>query len=170
MEKNFPEIIFEEFLENNPLYKTQIPNKKFKLSSVLSNNILGSNSNERGFAYTPQKIIDSITNYTRDNGISYYTNPIEIEAKLAEIDACTKFKKAMPEVSNKPEYIVKEKFTYIKILNYNNVAEAFLKQLGKNKPRMFGAYFNYLFISFSPFDFISSSNFSINSSIVISPI
>lgn len=129
--KNFPEITFEEFLENNPLYKTQIPNKKFKLGSVLSNNILGSNSNEKGFAYTPQKIIDSITNYTRDNGISYYTNPIEIEARLAEIDAGTKFKKAMPEASNKLEDMVKEKFTYIKILNYNNVAEAFLKQLGK---------------------------------------
>lgn len=85
-----PLATFEEFLEICPLYKTEIPNKKFKLDTEIPSSYQG-----LGFKYHPINIARAQADYT-DSGADYYTNLLEADARLHEIGAGETFKKLFP--------------------------------------------------------------------------
>lgn len=83
-------LTFEKFLENYPLYKTKIPNKKFKLDTELVSKYQG-----RGLKYKPINIAKSKADYTT-KGVDYFTNFLEADARVNEIGAVETFKKLFP--------------------------------------------------------------------------
>lgn len=114
-----PSLTFEHFLKFNPLYKTKIADKKFKLNDIVSVKI----PNRKPLGYRIQDIAEAQANYTT-KGRGYYTNLLEVEARNSETYVCNYFKKLFPDkqVDKMMQYGA------IKKLNLHNILTAIEKQ------------------------------------------
>lgn len=112
-------LTFEQFLKFNPLYKTKITDKKFKLNDIISVNA----RNGIKLEYEIQDIAKADANYTNKGG-DYYLNLLEVEARSSETYVCDYFKKLFPD----KQVDKMEAYRGLKIFNLNKILTAIFKK------------------------------------------